>query len=83
MEGEPSGGAEDVKSDTHINIKVVSQDNEVHFRIKRTTPLSKLMNTYCERQGKPPGSVRFMIDGNRLNDTMTPEDLDLEEGYGF
>lgn len=65
---------------THINIKVKTNDSEVHFRIKRSTPLSKLMNTYCDRQGKPHGSVRFMLDGNRVEDHHTPDDLDLEDG---
>ena len=41
------------------------------------------MNTYCERQGKPPGSVRFMLDGVRIEDHQTPDDLDMEDGYAF
>lgn len=81
MEGEPSTAVtDDIKADTHINIKVATSDNEVHFRIKRTTPLSKLMNTYCDRQGKPVGSVRFMLDGVRLEEGSTPEELDMEDG---
>jgi small ubiquitin-related modifier len=74
------GEEEDQKPETHINIKVASNDNEVHFRIKRTTPLSKLMNSYCERQGKTPGSVRFMLDGQRLEEHNTPEELDMDDG---
>lgn len=65
---------------SHINIKVKTNDSEIHFRIKRSTPLSKLMNTYCEKQGKPAGSVRFMLDGARIEDHQTPDDLDMEDG---
>jgi hypothetical protein len=40
----------DEKKDDHINLRVVSQDsNEVFFKIKRTTPLRKLMDAYCQR----------------------------------
>lgn len=61
--------------DTHINIKVASKDNEVNFRIKKRTPLQKLMTTYCERQGKAAMSVRFTYDGKRIDGTMSPEDV--------
>lgn len=34
----------------HINLKVLGQDNAVvQFKIKKHTPLKKLMNAYCER----------------------------------
>lgn len=41
----------DVKPDNeHINLKVVGQDGSVvHFKIKKHTPLRKLMTTYCDR----------------------------------
>ncbi|CAO3652249.1 unnamed protein product [Cunninghamella blakesleeana] len=45
-------------SSEHINLKVVGSDNnEVFFKIKRSTPLRKLMDAYCDRQGKSAGSV--------------------------
>ncbi|KAI9308814.1 ubiquitin-related domain-containing protein [Cunninghamella echinulata] len=65
----------------HINLKVVGNDsNEVFFKIKRSTPLRKLMDAYCDRQGKSSGSVRFLYDGGRLLPTNTPEELDMEDG---
>ena len=34
----------------HINLKVTGQDGSVvHFKIKRNTPLRKLMSAYCDR----------------------------------
>lgn len=68
------------KSETQINIKVSSQDNETFFRIKRTTPLGKLMNSFCERNGRAVNSVRFMYDGKRVEAHVTPDDMDMEEG---
>lgn len=43
---------EGVKTENdHINLKVAGQDGSVvQFKIKRHTPLCKLMKAYCERQ---------------------------------
>ncbi|PMD18677.1 hypothetical protein NA56DRAFT_576833, partial [Hyaloscypha hepaticicola] len=35
----------------HLNIKVTYDNNDVFFKIKRTTILKKLMDAFCERQG--------------------------------
>merc|ERR1712000_698794 len=45
----PEAGASE-----HLNIKVTDNNNEVFFKIKRTTQLKKLMDAFCERQGKAP-----------------------------
>ncbi|KAI8989482.1 ubiquitin-related domain-containing protein [Pilobolus umbonatus] len=65
----------------HINLKVVGNDrNEVFFKIKRSTQLRKLMDAYCERQGKAPGSIRFLYDGARVLPYETPNELHMEDG---
>lgn len=76
-EGSPAGGApaEEPPRTEHLNIKVTDNNNEVFFKIKRTTPLSKLMNAFCERQGKALSSVRFLFDGTRVNDTDSPDSV--------
>ena len=73
-----------------IHLKVRSQvifrthlqdDDEVFFKIKRTTQLKKLMDKYCERQGiTNVNNVRFLFDGERLIDTNTPEELQMQNG---
>ena len=41
---------EDSKESEHINLKVTGQDGSVvHFKIKKNTPLRKLMGAYCNR----------------------------------
>lgn len=57
----------------HLNIKVTDNNNEVFFKIKRSTKLEKLMNAFCERQGKNPSSVRFLFEGQRVQPTDTPD----------
>nr|XP_004658610.2 small ubiquitin-related modifier 2-like [Jaculus jaculus] len=49
----PKEGVKTENND-HINLKVVGQDGSVvQFKIKRHTPLSKLMKAYCGRQDTP------------------------------
>ncbi|KAI1003645.1 hypothetical protein K3495_g4562 [Podosphaera aphanis] len=73
------------KSDTpnlseHLNIKVTDNNNEVFFKIKRTTPLKKLMDAFCDRQGKTLNSVRFLLEGSRVQPTDNPERLNMVDG---
>lgn len=55
-------------------------NNEVFFKIKRSTALRKLMETYCERQGKSMSTVRFLVDGERIRPEQSPEELEMEDG---
>ena len=72
----------DVKPESkHLEIKVTGQDgNEVNFKIKSTAPLKKLMETYCDRQGKSMNAIRFMFDGQRIRPEQSPADLEMENG---
>lgn len=63
-----------------VNLRVVNQEgSEVQFKIKKATPLKKLTDAYCQRQGVSFDSVRFLYDGNRLNIEKTPADLGMED----
>ncbi|KAL9624895.1 MAG: hypothetical protein Q9160_000942 [Pyrenula sp. 1 TL-2023] len=64
----------------HLNIKVTDGNNEVFFKIKKTTPLRKLMDAFCERQGKQANTVRFLFDGTRVRHDDTPDALDMADG---
>ncbi|KAI9829792.1 MAG: hypothetical protein M1826_005369 [Phylliscum demangeonii] len=71
---------EEPASVEHLNIKVTDNNNEIFFKIKRTTALKKLMDAFCERQGKSPQTVRFLYDGNRVQPMDTPNSLDMQDG---
>lgn len=72
---------EEDKGTEHINLKVTGQDGSVvHFKIKKNTPLRKLMSAYCNRAGIQTGVVRFRFDGNPINDEDTPCALEMEDG---
>lgn len=57
----------------HLNIKVTDNNNEMVFKVKRSTKLEKLMNAFCDRQGQSPNSVRFLFEGSRVQPTETPD----------
>ena len=70
---QPQQKPEDGGQSEHLNIKVTDNNNEVFFKIKRTTQLGKLMNAFCDRQGKNISSVRFLFDGQRVTATDNPD----------
>lgn len=67
----------------HLNIKVTDGNNEVFFKIKRTTQLKKLMDAFCDRQGKAPNSVRFLFDGTRVQGGDSPESVSVSSSSSF
>jgi hypothetical protein len=71
--GQPVQKPEDGGQSEHLNIKVTDNNNEVFFKIKRTTALGKLMNAFCDRQGKNISSVRFLFDGQRVTAADNPD----------
>uniref|UniRef100_A0A674F0F6 Ubiquitin-like domain-containing protein n=1 Tax=Salmo trutta TaxID=8032 RepID=A0A674F0F6_SALTR len=74
---------EGVKTENdHINLKVAGQDGSVvQFKIKRHTPLSKLMKAYCERQGLSIRQIRFRFDGQPINETDTPSQVHSTDNW--
>uniref|UniRef100_A0A3Q0RLS8 Small ubiquitin-related modifier n=1 Tax=Amphilophus citrinellus TaxID=61819 RepID=A0A3Q0RLS8_AMPCI len=76
-DGKPKEGVK-TENNEHINLKVAGQDGSVvQFKIKRHTPLSKLMKAYCERQGLSMRQIRFRFDGQPINETDTPSQVSL------
>ena len=41
--------------------------------------MSKLKKCYAERVGVPVSSLRFLFDGQRINDDETPKGLEMEQ----
>jgi len=80
---EASDSGKDKKEDggdvEHIKLKVIGQDHsEVHFKVKKTTNLSKVKKHYAERQCTSVDSLRFMYEGRRIGDHDTPKELEMQ-----
>ncbi|MET8583592.1 ubiquitin-like protein [Streptomyces collinus] len=76
LEGGVSG-----EGDGTIQISVRSEDgHEVHFRVRSTTQMQKVMRAYCERVGSSLDAVRFLFDGERVRGHQTVGVLALVSG---
>uniref|UniRef100_A0A4W4FD99 Small ubiquitin-related modifier n=1 Tax=Electrophorus electricus TaxID=8005 RepID=A0A4W4FD99_ELEEL len=75
-ETKPSGDGGEKKDGEYIKLKVIGQDNsEIHFKVKMTTHLKKLKESYSQRQGVPMNSLRFLFEGQRIADSQTPKEV--------
>lgn len=42
--------------------------------------MQRIMNAYADKKSYEVNQIRFLYDGRRLTDQMTPEELDMEDG---
>ena len=49
----------------------------IHFRIKKTVRLGRVMDAFCERTGLQSSVLRFLFGGRRINSYDTPETLEM------
>ncbi|XP_023989800.2 small ubiquitin-related modifier 1-like [Physeter macrocephalus] len=70
----------DKKEGENTKLKVIRQDSsEIHFEVKMMMHHKKLKESYCQRQGVPMNSLRFLFEGQRIADNYTPKELGMEE----
>ncbi|XP_060229659.1 small ubiquitin-related modifier 1-like [Meriones unguiculatus] len=63
-----------------IKVRVIGQDkSEIHFKVKMTTQLKKLKESYSQRQGVSVNLLKFLFEGQRIADNHTPGELGMEE----
>mmetsp|Transcript_27660 Transcript_27660/g.43527 ORF Transcript_27660/g.43527 Transcript_27660/m.43527 type:complete len:99 (+) Transcript_27660:115-411(+) len=75
----PNGGGEDPKGEP-ITIRVRDQTGEeTFFKIKNSTKMSKVIQTYASRKGVDSTTLRFLVDGERVKPDDTPGSLDLDD----
>jgi len=65
-----------------IQVKVVDQEGgEVTFKLKRSTPMQRLMDLYCAQVGLEASHVRFLLDeGTSIAPESTADSLGLVDG---
>lgn len=52
---------------------------ETFFKIKKTTKMGKVFQTYAQRKGMQVSSLRFLLDGDRIKEDQTPKMLEMED----
>ena len=53
--------------------------DKTYFRVRRATRFERVFDTYAQRKGVSVGSLRFHLDGERINPTQSPRELDMED----
>jgi len=81
MANDKGDSKEGILASDQLNLKVLGQDGQVvQFKIKKNTPLRKLMSAYCDRCKLAQNTIRFMFDGTRIDEGDTPKSMDMEDG---
>ena len=63
-----------------ITIRVKDQTGEeTFFKIKKSTKMEKVFQTYATRKGVDYSALRFLLDGERIGVDATPKTLELED----
>jgi hypothetical protein len=77
----PTPAEEEKKPEpTYIQVKVKDQqENEVFFKIKPSTQMKKVFDAYCKTKSISRDSVRFLFEGERVQDLDTPEKLEMDD----
>ena len=71
---------EEAPPDNTVTLRVKDQHgDEMFFKVKKETKMLKIMDAYAQRKGISKQSLRFTMDGDRINDEDTPKMLELEE----
>mmetsp|Transcript_2256 Transcript_2256/g.2984 ORF Transcript_2256/g.2984 Transcript_2256/m.2984 type:complete len:96 (-) Transcript_2256:120-407(-) len=74
------GDAKPEGANEPITIRVRDQTGEeTYFKIKKTTKMSKVFETYASRKGVQSSSLRFLLDGERIQGDQTPKQLELDD----
>ena len=58
---------------------ITQTGEETFFKIKKTTKMSKVFETYAQRKGVQSTSLRFLLDGERIEGDATPKMLELDD----
>lgn len=62
-----------VPNPNQIEIKVQAESGSaLHFKIKKSTQMVKVMDAWCAKEGAGEDTLRFLFDGQRILKTDTP-----------
>eukprot|EP00656_Telonema_subtile_P052479 TRINITY_DN7331_c0_g1_i1.p1 TRINITY_DN7331_c0_g1~~TRINITY_DN7331_c0_g1_i1.p1 ORF type:complete len:121 (+),score=34.23 TRINITY_DN7331_c0_g1_i1:151-513(+) len=65
---------------TVVPCSLFQDGSEVFFKIKKRTQMKKLMDAYCTRSGQDSAAINFLFEGERIQPTNTPDELEMAEG---
>ena len=67
-------------TDSSIQIQVMADNgNALHFKIKRSTKMVKVLDAYAKKQSVDRAQLKFLFDGEKVTADATPESLGMSE----
>ena len=73
-----AGGSTSLAAPGEIKVYVAYGDERMPFRIKRTTPLQRLVNKYCKQRGFDVLDMSFLFQGKEMQTGKTADELAME-----
>ncbi|KAJ1284234.1 hypothetical protein BS78_03G189400 [Paspalum vaginatum] len=67
------------KAREKIVISIQDKDGQQQFRIYKDEKFDKLLKAYAKKAKLNPSVLSFVFDGEKINPSSTPKDLDLED----
>jgi len=71
----------DTKETDCVLLKVRLDDDIVKFKLRKTDPLQKLLDGFCQKKNLEKSKTRLSFDGLNIDLDKTPEDLDMVRKY--
>ncbi|XP_074341507.1 small ubiquitin-related modifier 1-like [Apium graveolens] len=68
------------ESQRQISLTVKSQDKEVHFQVKRSTSMEKILRKFCEKARLEYRTMKFFMDSQSFPVNSTADELHLNDG---
>lgn len=63
-----------------VLMRCVASGDDMRFKLKKSTPLRKLMNKVAGHRDMSVGALRFVFDGERINGDKSPAAYQMEDG---
>ncbi|XP_062214666.1 uncharacterized protein LOC133915491 isoform X2 [Phragmites australis] len=67
------------KAREKIIISIQDKDGQQQIRVYKDDKFDKLFKAYAKKAKLNPSDLTFVFDGDKINPSSTPEDLDLED----
>ncbi|CAL4962722.1 unnamed protein product [Urochloa decumbens] len=62
-----------------IVISIQDKDGQQQFRVYKDEKFDRLLKAYAKKVKLNPSNLAFVFDGEKINPSSTPDDLDLED----
>jgi len=63
-----------------VTITLKDGGEPLMFKVRRTTRMEKVREAYASKRGVSPEQIRFIFDGERVTDDLTPALLKMKDG---